>query len=597
MPLSHYGSMVLLASLHVAVGLGGILAILARKRAALAWWIAGACLPVYLAAALFPNFTFLGWHGMLHQSYALACVRSVPPEDPLVAGYPLKYGWIGHWIVGHLAVTLHVAPLILIAILDVFMLPLSMLFTALAARRLTSDRVAIGIAGVLGVWGVSIFHGTPLQEIFVTWTPWMKLDPRPIPLDKFFNPNQNQVGVLCSAGALWCVLSALTSEGRIWKWLLALGAFTVIAALIYPMAWSGIGLMIAGGGAAVILGFEARAQWRMIACGAGAALATIPCAPYLWSVGAEKNPWGSMKLGPDVASLAEVLPAVALFALPTLLACWFGRERLKEAWRSRSSVGRYLAGSSVALLLAGLFIRVPTAAEYKFLLQSCAPLACLLGLGLSGVLAERRVLAWPLCATMCLGAGSMLAYRGWWPLAQPLAFDGAYVRMADPSLDKALIWMRGNLPLDAVVISREASVATSAGRSLAMGPDRTGRFSQREVWSGVDDDRAKATPDRELERPKAMRRDGWMINTTTMGVFMLGHPTKFVFARRNIVESVLAADWPIRLDVTMANIEREFHARPVFVLTERSDVVAKLTTCGRFEERYADAGWTILAVR
>jgi hypothetical protein len=286
---------------------------------------------------------------------------------------------------------------------------------------------------------------------------------------------------------------------------------------------------------------------------------------------------------------------VILFGLPALVVAWMARERMREAWRKHRAACAFVIGATGMLLLAAFVIRVPTSAEYKWLLQSCGPLACVLGLGGAAIVERRRWTAWPLCAALCLGAGSKLAYRADWPLTEPLAFDGEYVRVGDSRLREALAWMRGNLPIDAVVISREAAVATCAGRSLAMGPDRVGRFAQHVIWNGVDDERPSL--DRDEEHAKAMRHDGWMINATTMGVYMLGHSTRFVYARRNIVESVLASDWPIRLDITMASIAREFHARPVYVLTERADVVSKLIASGRFESRYAAQGWTILQVR
>jgi len=85
-----------------------------------------------------------------------------------------------------------------------------------------------------------------------------------------------------------------------------------------------------------------------------------------------------------------------------------------------------------------------------------------------------------------------------------------------------------------------------------------------------------------------------MINTTTMGIFMLGHRTQFVFARRKIVESVLASDWPIAPEGTLSDLRREIPMRPVFVLTDRPEVVAKLRDSRRFHVRYDMRGWTIL---
>ncbi len=592
MPLSHYGWNVLLASLAVAGVLGVVLAVLACRGARARWWIVAGCLPIYLAAALFPSFTLVGWHGMLHQSYALACLRSIPPEDPLVAGYPLKYGWVGHWAIGLLAQWTHLAPLVLITILDVLMLPATMVAGALGARRLTSDRVAIGLAGVLAIWGVSLFHGTPLQEMFVRWAPWVRLDPRPIPLDKFFNPNQNQVGVLCSAGALWCVLAALTTPRPIARWVAGVGGFTLLTALVYPMAWSGIGLMIAGGGALVMLSRDARAQRRMVWCGVGAALATLPCLPYLASVGSGKNPWGSMRLDSDPRSLIEVLPAVLLFVSATAAIVWFGRSRLADTWRGaggRATV-LYLAGSAGALCLAALFIRVPTAAEYKFLLQACGPLACLTGIAAAGVFARGRWRCWVVLPVLSMGAGSMLAYRAWWPLEQPIAFDGMYVRQSDANLQAALEWLRSGTPSDAVIVARQAAVATGAGRSLLLGPDRTGPHAVRGVRDALDE---PAPRDPAIEARRAMVRDGWMINTTTMGIFMLGHPTRFVFARRNLVESVLATDWPIAQERTLELLRREVPSRPLYVLTGDAGVAAKLRASDRFAPRYDARGWWV----
>jgi hypothetical protein len=52
------------------------------------------------------KFVIVGWHEFMHASIVFNIINEgVPPEDVLLAGHPLKYPWIHHYIVAILGLS------------------------------------------------------------------------------------------------------------------------------------------------------------------------------------------------------------------------------------------------------------------------------------------------------------------------------------------------------------------------------------------------------------------------------------------------------------------------------------------------------------
>src|SRR4028118_1267090 len=65
-------------------------------------------LPVVALIFINPKFAVVGWHEFMHASIVFNIMNGlVPPEDVLLAGYPLKYPWAHHYLVALLCQIAH----------------------------------------------------------------------------------------------------------------------------------------------------------------------------------------------------------------------------------------------------------------------------------------------------------------------------------------------------------------------------------------------------------------------------------------------------------------------------------------------------------
>jgi len=143
-------------ALALALGLLLLVAwVLLRGRGA-RWLFAAAFLPPPLVALFSQQFDFVGWHAFMHASpiYQIMA-RGGAPEDPLYAGGPLRYPWAEFWLTATAARWTGANPLLLTLSAQTIAYLVFIVAAAWLASSVTDDRVTIGLAALLSVFGVS----------------------------------------------------------------------------------------------------------------------------------------------------------------------------------------------------------------------------------------------------------------------------------------------------------------------------------------------------------------------------------------------------------------------------------------------------------
>ncbi|MDF1797540.1 MAG: hypothetical protein P1V81_00035 [Planctomycetota bacterium] len=137
-------------------------------RAAFAALTLAVCCALVVGLALFAGPAIrASFHGLLHSSITEEVARSVPPENPWLAGRPLPYYWAWHGLGALVGGALGLAPTLALALLNVwaaFLVPLALYFLAAPLLREPKRDLA---AVLLGLFGLNVLGG------------WLLLSSRP----------------------------------------------------------------------------------------------------------------------------------------------------------------------------------------------------------------------------------------------------------------------------------------------------------------------------------------------------------------------------------------------------------------------------------
>jgi hypothetical protein len=452
-------------------------------------WLAlgPALLAAGMAALVFSRLgNRISFHGVLHAGLVAQIFAGVvPPENPALAGEPLEFYWLYHWLLAVLtqldgfSILLH-GPWLSALSLFVYVGE-----SALLARRFLGARDAAAAALALGFVANLCFplvfaaqaarHGlpdAPFWPFSILQVGWLAGDPRLLTtFGKFLAVSGFPVGL-----ALWAVLlDELTPrpDHRPRAAVLLLGLWgtialhTTTALAVFPaLAAAHFALGPPGRGRPWGRGF-----WRHNGPTAAVfAAAVLLAAPYLLSVTGGSQ--GAAVLQPPRPGVLRYnLAGLATSATPLLPLVAFA------AWRGwREPAVRFLVATTAVLLVAGVLLELPDNNQYKILHVAALPGGALLFwiLGRGGALAGARRVAFAATVALCL-AGHAIAVAA--HLATPssrrsnFTGEGGYLaEPGQPALDGALHWLRSHSPGDAAVVSGLApfggsSIAAVSGRN------------------------------------------------------------------------------------------------------------------------------------
>jgi hypothetical protein len=536
----------------LALSLAGCLSVMVMwsvRRRTGSWLIpALTFVPVPVVALFSRQFDLVGWHGFMHASpiYRILEGGPVPPEEPLFAGGTLRYPWVEHWIVAHLAQ---------LSDANVHVLTLSIEICAYAAflaggywlaSAITRETGAIALGVLFTGFGISIFHVGLLLEPFERAFPGLWLESRVVPLDKFANISAMPLGYAALAIATAAGVRLASGMGRASRLSSVVAACTLIAALVHPLSWACLVCFQSVVLGVLILSRTPQDFRRAAWLAAAVALPCLIALPYLRSVGVSESADGWSGLtSPASLGWAKVGDA-AVFLGPLGLLTYLHRTDLGRMLRAGNRPLALLLLAIPCLAGAYIAIRFPGRNEYKFLLCLVLPAAPLLGICLRA-LAERHFLLTALLVFALLTPGARaLGVRPWFQVTTPCRADGRYLRALDPTKDQLYQWIATETPRDAVFISSDLGIPPLGRRALYIPVDSP--------WRG---------------------RDGWGLETPKLREWHVRRPEEWMAARQHRAQILLGADSAEPPAAALTAVRSELPDRALFIFTQDAEAIAK----------------------
>jgi hypothetical protein len=405
----------------------------------------------------------LSYHGLLHAGIVAQLVAGVvPPENPALAGEPIGFYWIYHWLLaaqgelGGLSI-LETAPILNGVALVVYVgASQRILRRFLAPRRAALASLAAGFAGNLGFpllfAAAALRDGLPAPG---THLPFELLelglpggDPRLVTLlAKFLSMSGFPIGL---AGFAILLDELVPAPGRRPRGALV---FLALAGAVLFHTTTALGAIPALGAAwlAAHATRDVRASARAVLPMAGIFVATLAATgPYLASVTSAAH--APSPFPPGRATLAYDVQGLLLGASPLALVVVLAA---RSAWRS--ATGRFLLVATASLLAMGVLLALPDGNQYKLALLAALPGGTLLFWCVRdrGSRPARAVFAGAITLALAGHGLTAAAYlRSNMPLWRHVAGDGGFLALpGNPPLDAALRWLREHTPPDAVVLS------------------------------------------------------------------------------------------------------------------------------------------------
>ena len=533
------------ASILLAAAVGLLLVGLVRRAAPI--WLAVAIL-VLPALVLLGDFQRqqISAHGLLHASIVYSIhERGLPAEHPLLAGQPLRYPYLHHWLVAIVAAVLDVPPGTVFGFSGLLSLLILCVACDYGAKQLDADRGFRILVIILAATGSAILSRGPLAELAARAN--LLSDGRLLPWLKFTGVNSNHLGLACAAVAL---AALLRSERNLRASLGVLAAATLGAGLLYPVSLLAIFSWTACFAAAEIWRHGAAGRGRALALAGSAGAGLLVSLPYLLSVAAGRGAAGAMLVPPNLDYVLRHGAILATtLAVPAVI-LWTGRRELFGLFERHPRNGLALAGSACATFAWYLFGFISPLTAYKNPLAGFLPTALLLAWPLRS-LCRRR----PLTAgfTLALFALPWAAYclDSWlrpWPVSERVARQGMNLVPLDPGEVQLQAFLAEATPARAVIVDSRASAAPFAHRALLVAP------ADLEVRG---------------------MRDGWGMSADTILGAVTGADHETVNRRRAMVAALLALQGPAPEPALLATLRREA-GTDVYVVVREAEARERL---------------------
>ena len=519
--------------------------------------------------ALFSEqFDFVGWHGFMHAApmYQIMERGITRPEDPVYAGGPLRYPWIGQWLAAQASRVTGVHPLILDLVAETFAWAALLLAVAWIARKLSRDPVAIGLSVLLGAFGISIFHSSILATPIMQALPPLWLESRLVPVDKFLNVTAAPIGYAAMAVSAAAGFHALSSEREAPKALGLVALTTTCAALFHPLSFLGV-VVYQASCLVVLLVRHGHGAWKRLSLhGLAVGVPGALCLPYLRSLGISESSDGWSGLTDSFRLFGEKLADLAFFLVTFAIFAFLHRTEFLRRYREREPV---FLGSIIAIgifALAYLVIRLPGRNEYKFLIELIPAAAPLLALSLRARFEERPWLATVVLFLLAIPGGMILGSRPWFTVTDPVRIDGRYQRALDPEADELYTWIAEHTPPNAVFLAADLRVPPLGRRTLYVAVDAP--------WRG---------------------RDGWGMRRNDLMQWHVRRPDRQMYRRQHLATVVLNATWAAPPAPTLEAISRDVRGRPLFVHAYYPALVEKLDATPGFSKRFINAAGAVFS--
>lgn len=442
-------------------------------------WVILACMSLLTAFYILnPYNRVYSVHGFFHASMVYQILNgSVPPGDPLFAGYPLHYPWAYAFLVAQVSHMFDISPFYVYSIIHVLALGLFMLLIYKISALLLFDNRACLFASLIAVFGSTVLPQNMLNTL-VNLTPLIQFRINAA-INKFLNTNAFPLGEVFFYWSVYLLIRIFTGKARLRLYVMFLLA-SVGCGFFYPGFLPCIvGIVILMGACRLVLGktdFFAGSFRPIVASFMVVSLACLCVWPYMTSTTSGVSEYTQLF---TLTGIVQNVAKGALVMLPIIIIILANRKYLLE-YADRPAMGVLFV---VIAVTTGCYtvIHISNGAEYKFALLSLLTLSIPGGIAFYR-LRERlhRVLFVFLLCVFLLPSGTMimakLRFYGNSPLrfyrkSPEFAEDGVNLLHRDPEHNQFYQWIKANTPVDSVFIDTGWDIPVYARRRLLVTMD------------------------------------------------------------------------------------------------------------------------------
>jgi hypothetical protein len=431
--------------------------------------------PVVAIYASNPHNRIVSHHGLCHGALAYQVANGViPPSNPFLGGYPMRYHWGYHFLAGMLTSLLEITPFYAFAIINTASLLIALIFVFRIARRLLSDETAGLLATFVALYAATGISIRMLEEhVSPQFASLYFLDDRGATVfGKFTNINGAPLGVASFALFLYVLIRICENRPNLPR---VLVLFVSIAGcgFFYPPMLMGF---IATSGAAWVatvcvcrdLSLRQHAV-RLVAIAGACAGAVLVVWPYLSEISVG---YAQRVRFFDPGRFRANLLNVAVVCFPVaILILLMGRRLVARCNKVALAVTATACGTTGLMYLC---IRQPARNEYKYLVLSMISFGILGGIAL--FLAKdrlRRVGIAILVALLAMNPAYEFARKWGFQKDHETMFveDGQDLLYRSRDTDELYEWIRRNTPSTSMFIDTTNWIPIFGQRALYVSLD------------------------------------------------------------------------------------------------------------------------------
>lgn len=536
---------------------------------------------LYLPLLLFfivPQFSssfYTLFHSFMHYSFVHEVfLRGLLPENPLMAGEPLRYMYGVHVLVAWVMRVAPLSPPVLFAALDAVLLVAYALVLARIAAYLDRDTTFRVLAVVLGLFGTDWFVDGPLYG-FIADLLFQRRFGAPTALQKFTGINTNQVGMLCLAIALLAMLRLAMGNGRKSASYAMFGLAAAVAAVCYQPAWVAIGAVGgAAAGLAVVMPALSRRREGVVLLLLLLA-STLIAWPVLQSVSGGTPGDPAVQLLPGLLQLRANAVYWLLHILAPALLLFLYRDRALRLLTTRTVPVLLLLLTVAVLHAMYLMVYVRFSNEYKFLGFASTALAPLTAVLLHAAWERQRRAAVTFLFLFLLPCMTDFT---WVTLTQPVtdrvSGAGREIVALDRREGALQNWISAQTDVHAVFVDSLLTIPSIAGRQLFVGLD-LGRDPG--VTAGT-------------------RHNGWLIDANVFLRRIISVDRERLEQRERVATELLSGEGAIAPSLLQALRDQTPPGRPLYVVARVAGQRERLAAAPGLKLAYTGEGIAVFEV-
>jgi hypothetical protein len=452
--------------------------VLSRVRIPKIWLLVWGICPVIIVYALNPDFRVYSFHSFMHGGIIYQVLNgSVPPVDPVVAGYPVHYPWGPHVIAAGISRALSISPFYSLAVMNIISLGFTLILAYKISRLLVADERANILSAVGAVYASTLF----IPELLKLLPEGVPTEIRGVPLiHKFITVNTLPVGTVFFLLGLYAGIR-LFSGRRPQVSLMLLFISVLGTGFFYPAFIPGLAASVLLGVVIMVLcrlgGLKSASTWRIGGLLAVLIVGLVVLRPYLTVIGSgtvaslEILDW--RHVGSNIVRFLLAAGPILALVLITLRAL---------AGRCRPAGLVTLAVVAIATAATYFAIHLPLENEYKLLLLASTALGILGGLAFDVMLGRyRKSAVFIVLALFLLPTFRVVRLRAMRGSRIPSTYieRGITVTSAEAEENELYTWIRTNTDPASTFIDSELEIPVLGQRRLFIPLTERGRGQQK----------------------------------------------------------------------------------------------------------------------